>query len=118
MDMAGKKKSCQAIFLIFGPLKLWQYLRCYFKIAKSVFTFNEHQQLQYLDLLNTFWISMLKFCMIIKTVSIKLNGFVFVMTLRSILTVPWMELGGQTSITCPKSGYNASIHFHCKVSVM
>ncbi|XP_028404768.1 oxysterol-binding protein-related protein 9-like [Dendronephthya gigantea] len=33
---------------------------------------------------------------------------------RSILTVPWMEMGGQTAITCAKSGYNANIHFHCK----
>jgi hypothetical protein len=33
---------------------------------------------------------------------------------RSILTVPWMELGGSVSITCPKTGYNASIEFHTK----
>lgn len=37
---------------------------------------------------------------------------------RSILTVPWMEMGGQTAITCAKSGYNANIHFHCKVSIL
>jgi hypothetical protein len=36
---------------------------------------------------------------------------------RSILTVPWMEMGGQTTITCAKTGYNANIHFHCKVSI-
>ncbi|XP_055497735.1 oxysterol-binding protein-related protein 9 isoform X4 [Leucoraja erinacea] len=33
---------------------------------------------------------------------------------RSILTVPWVELGGECSITCAKTGYNASIIFHTK----
>uniref|UniRef100_A0A8C4UTT5 Oxysterol-binding protein n=1 Tax=Falco tinnunculus TaxID=100819 RepID=A0A8C4UTT5_FALTI len=33
---------------------------------------------------------------------------------RSILTVPWIELGGECSINCSKTGYNASIVFHTK----
>ncbi|XP_072919126.1 oxysterol-binding protein-related protein 9 isoform X6 [Hemitrygon akajei] len=33
---------------------------------------------------------------------------------RSILTVPWVELGGECNITCAKTGYNASIIFHTK----
>uniref|UniRef100_A0A6J0T8M9 Oxysterol-binding protein n=1 Tax=Pogona vitticeps TaxID=103695 RepID=A0A6J0T8M9_9SAUR len=33
---------------------------------------------------------------------------------RSILTVPWIELGGECSISCSKTGYNASITFHTK----
>ncbi|KPP68599.1 hypothetical protein Z043_112709, partial [Scleropages formosus] len=33
---------------------------------------------------------------------------------RSILTVPWVELGGKVSITCAKSGYSASVTFHNK----
>ncbi|XP_024433852.2 oxysterol-binding protein-related protein 11 [Desmodus rotundus] len=33
---------------------------------------------------------------------------------RSILTVPWVELGGKVSINCVKTGYSASITFHTK----
>uniref|UniRef100_A0A8C4RB95 Oxysterol binding protein-like 11 n=1 Tax=Eptatretus burgeri TaxID=7764 RepID=A0A8C4RB95_EPTBU len=33
---------------------------------------------------------------------------------RSILTVPWVELGGKVSISCASSGYSASITFHTK----
>ncbi|XP_033008043.1 oxysterol-binding protein-related protein 9 isoform X2 [Lacerta agilis] len=33
---------------------------------------------------------------------------------RSILTVPWIELGGECSISCSKTGYNATIIFHTK----
>uniref|UniRef100_UPI0035902350 oxysterol-binding protein-related protein 11 isoform X1 n=2 Tax=Myxine glutinosa TaxID=7769 RepID=UPI0035902350 len=33
---------------------------------------------------------------------------------RSILTVPWLELGGKVSISCVSSGYSASITFHTK----
>lgn len=33
---------------------------------------------------------------------------------RSILTTPWIELGGKTLIRCPQSGYHASITFHTK----
>ena len=33
----------------------------------------------------------------------------------SILTVPWIELGGMTTITCPKTGYSAQINFETKV---
>jgi len=35
---------------------------------------------------------------------------------RSILTVPWVELGGKCVIDCPQTGYTAHIEFHCKVS--
>ena len=37
-----------------------------------------------------------------------------VLTFRSILTFPWVELGGKVNITCAKTGYNASITFHTK----
>lgn len=33
---------------------------------------------------------------------------------RSILTVPWMELGGKVSISCAKTGYYANIEFLTK----
>lgn len=33
---------------------------------------------------------------------------------RSILTYPWVELGGKVNITCTKTGYNASVTFHTK----
>ncbi|XP_068727624.1 oxysterol-binding protein-related protein 9-like [Montipora capricornis] len=33
---------------------------------------------------------------------------------RSILTVPWVEIGGKTNITCAKTGYQATIQFHCR----
>ncbi|CAL1535992.1 unnamed protein product [Lymnaea stagnalis] len=33
---------------------------------------------------------------------------------RSILTVPWVELGDKVSIVCEKTGYTASIVFHTK----
>uniref|UniRef100_A0A3Q3K5L9 Oxysterol-binding protein n=1 Tax=Monopterus albus TaxID=43700 RepID=A0A3Q3K5L9_MONAL len=33
---------------------------------------------------------------------------------RSILTVPWVELGGKVTITCAKSGYSAVITFQTK----
>ncbi|XP_034641328.1 oxysterol-binding protein-related protein 11 isoform X1 [Trachemys scripta elegans] len=33
---------------------------------------------------------------------------------RSILTVPWVELGGKVNVNCAKSGYSASITFHTK----
>ncbi|XP_029208493.2 oxysterol-binding protein-related protein 9-like [Acropora millepora] len=33
---------------------------------------------------------------------------------RSILTVPWIEIGGKTNITCAKSGYQAALQFHCR----
>lgn len=33
---------------------------------------------------------------------------------RSILTVPWVELGDKIYITCQKSGYSAAITFHTK----
>jgi len=36
-------------------------------------------------------------------------------THRSILTVPWVELGGKCTINCEKTGYHANIEFHCKV---
>ncbi|XP_078526871.1 oxysterol-binding protein-related protein 9 isoform X4 [Lissotriton helveticus] len=33
---------------------------------------------------------------------------------RSILTVPWVELGGECNISCSKTGYSACINFHTK----
>ncbi|KAM9326890.1 oxysterol-binding protein-related protein 9 [Gastrophryne carolinensis] len=33
---------------------------------------------------------------------------------RSILTVPWIELGGECNINCSKTGYSATITFHTK----
>ncbi|KAK0156215.1 Oxysterol-binding protein-related protein 11 [Merluccius polli] len=33
---------------------------------------------------------------------------------RSILTVPWVELGGKVLVTCAKSGYSAVVTFHTK----
>ncbi|XP_040216423.1 oxysterol-binding protein-related protein 9 isoform X4 [Rana temporaria] len=33
---------------------------------------------------------------------------------RSILTVPWVELGGECNINCSKTGYSAIITFHTK----
>ena len=36
---------------------------------------------------------------------------------RSILTVPWVELGDKITINCQKTGYSASVIFHTKVSI-
>jgi hypothetical protein len=36
---------------------------------------------------------------------------------RSILTVPWVELGGPVSITCQQTGFSAHIDFQTKVSI-
>ncbi|XP_063308292.1 oxysterol-binding protein-related protein 10 [Pelobates fuscus] len=33
---------------------------------------------------------------------------------RSILTVPWVELGGKVNISCAKTGYFATVTFHTK----
>lgn len=33
---------------------------------------------------------------------------------RSILTVPWIELGGPVTITCAKTGYHCDIEFITK----
>lgn len=33
---------------------------------------------------------------------------------RSILTIPWVELGGKVNINCAKSGYSATVTFHTK----
>ncbi|XP_060555680.1 LOW QUALITY PROTEIN: oxysterol-binding protein-related protein 9-like [Ruditapes philippinarum] len=33
---------------------------------------------------------------------------------RSILTVPWVELGGNITVSCPKTGYNATVDFLTK----
>lgn len=34
---------------------------------------------------------------------------------RSILTVPWFEMGGQVSVSCAKTGYSSNIEFLTKV---
>lgn len=33
---------------------------------------------------------------------------------RSILTYPWMELGGKCTVKCIQTGYHANLEFHCK----
>ncbi|KAJ6666453.1 hypothetical protein lerEdw1_020176, partial [Lerista edwardsae] len=33
---------------------------------------------------------------------------------RSILTIPWVELGGKVNINCVKTGYSATVTFHTK----
>lgn len=33
---------------------------------------------------------------------------------RSILTTPWVELGGKPTITCPQTGYRVELEFKCK----
>lgn len=33
---------------------------------------------------------------------------------RSILTIPWVELGGKINIQCDKTGYSATVTFHTK----
>ncbi|KAM8826862.1 oxysterol-binding protein-related protein 10-like isoform 2-T2 [Synchiropus picturatus] len=33
---------------------------------------------------------------------------------RSILAVPWVELGGKVSVSCAQSGYSAAVTFHTK----
>lgn len=33
---------------------------------------------------------------------------------RSILSIPWIELGGQCEIRCAKTGYTATVDFHTK----
>ena len=38
--------------------------------------------------------------------------------IRSILTVPWVELAGRTEITCAKSGYSSQIELHTKVRLL
>jgi hypothetical protein len=37
---------------------------------------------------------------------------------RSILTVPWMELGGSVTISCAQTGYSANIDFMTKVRAL
>ena len=37
---------------------------------------------------------------------------------RSILTVPWAEMGDKIAITCAKTNFSANVTFHTKVSVM
>jgi len=36
---------------------------------------------------------------------------------RSILTYPWMEMGGKCHLECAQTGYAADLEFHCKVRV-
>lgn len=40
--------------------------------------------------------------------------FFFNFSNRSILTVPWIELGGSVEIKCPQSGYYANVEFLTK----
>lgn len=34
---------------------------------------------------------------------------------RSILRVPWIELGGSVTVACAQTGYHANIEFHTRV---
>ena len=34
---------------------------------------------------------------------------------RSVIAVPWVELGGKAGISCASTGYSAAIIFHTKV---
>jgi len=36
---------------------------------------------------------------------------------RSILTIPWVELGDKVTVQCDRTGYSAGIVFHTKVSL-
>lgn len=40
--------------------------------------------------------------------------FVYFLYLRSILTIPWIELGGSVTINCPQTGYHCDIEFLTK----
>lgn len=37
---------------------------------------------------------------------------------RSILTYPWMEMGGKCHLECAQTGYAADLEFHCKVHAL
>jgi len=37
---------------------------------------------------------------------------------RSILTVPWVELGDKVTVHCEQTGYSAAIVFHTKVGCL
>lgn len=43
-----------------------------------------------------------------------LHDSIFNMFYRSILTVPWIELGGSVEIKCPQTGYYANVEFLTK----
>jgi len=52
-------------------------------------------------------------------VSLQDSGEEYVVTFpsgycRSILTTPWVELGGKCELTCPQSGYRTEVEFKCK----
>ena len=44
-----------------------------------------------------------------------ITPFLPLLSLRSILTYPWMEMGGKCHLECAQTGYYADIDFHCKV---
>ena len=37
---------------------------------------------------------------------------------RSILTVPWSEMGGKVQVTCPQTDYTSTLIFHTKVFIV
>ena len=37
---------------------------------------------------------------------------------RSIISVPWVELGGKVNLNCAATGYSANIIFHTKVRMI
>lgn len=48
------------------------------------------------------------------TVTDRMNVLFSYHFIRSILTVPWIELGGNVTISCPQTGYRADIDFLTK----
>lgn len=42
------------------------------------------------------------------------SAFIIPRCCRSILTVPWIELGGSVEIKCPQTGYYANVEFLTK----
>ena len=40
--------------------------------------------------------------------------FILILHFSSILTVPWIELGGSVEIKCPQTGYHAHVEFLTK----
>ena len=53
-------------------------------------------------------------CAVMAILYLLITCLLFLLTFRSILTFPWVELGGKVNITWAKTGYNPSITFHTK----
>lgn len=48
------------------------------------------------------------------SISYKQGAHLYKVSFRSILTVPWIELGGTVTVNCPQTGYHADIEFLTK----